>query len=241
MMGIRHRGTVSGSQKGKKDADRLTYGTMSDSHHPDDRDADKTGWLERRERLVRAALEDEDLGQLGQIAALPGGFGTDDLRKEAWWVYLRSSRRYSMELTFRSTLLRTRQFFPADRSQRPAEDHPGPEDQAPGDTNFDAPRMTSQRALTSVKGGLLREGEEGAAEQGEGGPTKDASTASDNDSASSSAPPPSSTNIQFSEIRDTPARGEPKAHPDEYQVLLDTKRSFVSYPKGGLSVGQSSF
>lgn len=79
-MGIRQRSTASSSKT-----------AVSGSNSParsiplaDDGLNDSTDWLERRERLVRAALEDEDLEQLGRIAALPGGFGTEDLRKAAW-------------------------------------------------------------------------------------------------------------------------------------------------------------
>jgi len=41
-------------------------------------------WVQRREAVVRQALDDGDHGALGKIAALPGGFGTEKLRKEAW-------------------------------------------------------------------------------------------------------------------------------------------------------------
>ena len=41
-------------------------------------------WLDRRATLVRQALEDEDYDTLQRVAALPGGFGTNELRKEVW-------------------------------------------------------------------------------------------------------------------------------------------------------------
>lgn len=43
-------------------------------------------WLDRRAAVVRQALEDEDYDTLQRVAALPGGFGTDELRKEVWYV-----------------------------------------------------------------------------------------------------------------------------------------------------------
>jgi hypothetical protein len=41
-------------------------------------------WRERRERLVQQALEDGALGRLRELAALPGGFGSNELRKRVW-------------------------------------------------------------------------------------------------------------------------------------------------------------
>jgi hypothetical protein len=41
-------------------------------------------WLVRRQTLVRQALDDEDFDTLRRVAGLPGGFGTDELRKRVW-------------------------------------------------------------------------------------------------------------------------------------------------------------
>jgi len=43
-----------------------------------------TTWVQRREKLVTQALKDEDHEALERIAALPGGFGTEELRQQAW-------------------------------------------------------------------------------------------------------------------------------------------------------------
>lgn len=45
-----------------------------------------TTWVQRREKLVTQALEDENYEALKRIAALPGGFGTEELRQQAWCV-----------------------------------------------------------------------------------------------------------------------------------------------------------
>lgn len=41
-------------------------------------------WKETRERLVQQALDDGDLGRLRELAALPGGFGSNEMRKKVW-------------------------------------------------------------------------------------------------------------------------------------------------------------
>ena len=41
-------------------------------------------WLDRREQLVQKALDDDDHDMLRQISALPGGFGTEDMRRTVW-------------------------------------------------------------------------------------------------------------------------------------------------------------
>lgn len=46
--------------------------------------AESSSWLERRKILVEQALRDGDYETLQRIAALPGGFGTEELRKEVW-------------------------------------------------------------------------------------------------------------------------------------------------------------
>lgn len=43
-------------------------------------------WVERRERVVQQAIDDGDLGKLRELAALPGGFGSNEMRKKVWWV-----------------------------------------------------------------------------------------------------------------------------------------------------------
>ena len=43
-------------------------------------------WVERRERIVQQAIDDGDLGKLRELAALPGGFGSNEMRKKVWWV-----------------------------------------------------------------------------------------------------------------------------------------------------------
>jgi hypothetical protein len=43
-------------------------------------------WVERRERVVQQAIDDGDLGKLRELAALPGGFGSNDMRQKVWCV-----------------------------------------------------------------------------------------------------------------------------------------------------------
>jgi len=43
-------------------------------------------WVERRERVVQQAINDGDLGKLRELAALPGGFGSNEMRKKVWWA-----------------------------------------------------------------------------------------------------------------------------------------------------------
>jgi hypothetical protein len=42
--------------------------------------------VDRREKLVLQALKDEDHEALGRIATLPGGFGSEELRRQAWYA-----------------------------------------------------------------------------------------------------------------------------------------------------------
>jgi hypothetical protein len=41
-------------------------------------------WVGRRVKLVQQAINDNDLGALRDVSALPGGFGTDEMRRLAW-------------------------------------------------------------------------------------------------------------------------------------------------------------
>jgi hypothetical protein len=41
-------------------------------------------WVERREKVVQQAIDDGDLGKLRELAALPGGFGSNEMRKRVW-------------------------------------------------------------------------------------------------------------------------------------------------------------
>ena len=41
-------------------------------------------WVGRRVKLLQQAINDNDVGALREISALPGGFGTDEMRKLAW-------------------------------------------------------------------------------------------------------------------------------------------------------------
>ena len=41
-------------------------------------------WVERREKVVQQAIDDGDLGKLRDLAALPGGFGSNEMRKRVW-------------------------------------------------------------------------------------------------------------------------------------------------------------
>lgn len=41
-------------------------------------------WLERREKVVQRAIEDEDMSKLKEVAALPGGYGSNEMRKRVW-------------------------------------------------------------------------------------------------------------------------------------------------------------
>jgi hypothetical protein len=41
-------------------------------------------WLQRRQELVNQALENDDLEALRRISSLPGGFGSDAMRREVW-------------------------------------------------------------------------------------------------------------------------------------------------------------
>ena len=41
-------------------------------------------WMKRREKVVQRALDDGDLAQLRKISALPGGFGSEEMRRRVW-------------------------------------------------------------------------------------------------------------------------------------------------------------
>jgi hypothetical protein len=41
-------------------------------------------WIERREKVVLQAITDGDLGKLRELAALPGGFGSNAMRQRVW-------------------------------------------------------------------------------------------------------------------------------------------------------------
>jgi len=43
-------------------------------------------WLERRHLLVEKALEKDDIGALRKISAMPGGFGSEEMRRRVWSV-----------------------------------------------------------------------------------------------------------------------------------------------------------
>jgi hypothetical protein len=43
-------------------------------------------WKDTREKLVLQALEDGDLGRLRELTALPGGFGSNEMRQRVWYV-----------------------------------------------------------------------------------------------------------------------------------------------------------
>ena len=65
-------------------ADQCFDGRNEVSDEKQGENTTKLSWLHRREKLVRQALDDGDRAALQRIAALPGGFGTQELRKEAW-------------------------------------------------------------------------------------------------------------------------------------------------------------
>jgi hypothetical protein len=50
-------------------------------------------WLARREKVVTRALEDGDHDKLREVAALPGGFGSNAMRQKVWYVSWRSCKR----------------------------------------------------------------------------------------------------------------------------------------------------
>lgn len=52
----------------------------------DEKDAGPSGlsWIARRELVVQQAIETGDLGRLRELAALPGGFGSNEMRKRVW-------------------------------------------------------------------------------------------------------------------------------------------------------------
>lgn len=41
-------------------------------------------WVSRREKIVQQAIDEDDLGRLRELAALPGGFGSNEMRKRVW-------------------------------------------------------------------------------------------------------------------------------------------------------------
>ncbi|WVQ93323.1 hypothetical protein IAU59_000391 [Kwoniella sp. CBS 9459] len=47
-------------------------------------------WVKIRESLTKQAIEDDDLVSLRKISALPGGFGSEHMRKKAWSALLRT-------------------------------------------------------------------------------------------------------------------------------------------------------
>ncbi|ORX39039.1 hypothetical protein BD324DRAFT_618319 [Kockovaella imperatae] len=103
-------------------------------------------WIGKRDKLVQQALEDNDLAGLRRLSALPGGFGSQDMRQKVW-----------------PKLLHTEKHF---------DSRPLSEDEVAGPSR------------------------------------------------------PRSKEPDASERCETPI------HPDENQVDLDTKRSFVTYPRG---------
>ncbi|ORY26234.1 rab-GTPase-TBC domain-domain-containing protein [Naematelia encephala] len=119
---------------------------------------DDLSWLERRELFVQIAIKHEDVESLRKFSALPGGFGSEDMRRKAWRV-----------------LLNTRSYFPEDEQPQAGPSTP--------------PRSATEEEET------------------------DSSSAKEDDEEEEEG-------------------NEPFRHPDEGQVLLDTRRSFVSYPKG---------
>ncbi|WRT68940.1 uncharacterized protein IL334_005922 [Kwoniella shivajii] len=49
-------------------------------------------WIKIRESRTKQAIEDDDLEGLRKISALPGGFGSEGMRKKAWSTLLRTHR-----------------------------------------------------------------------------------------------------------------------------------------------------
>ena len=41
-------------------------------------------WVVRRELVVQQAIDSHDFGRLKELAALPGGFGSNEMRKKVW-------------------------------------------------------------------------------------------------------------------------------------------------------------
>ncbi|KAK4685286.1 TBC1 domain family member 20, partial [Tremellales sp. Uapishka_1] len=128
-------------------------------------------WTTRREALVVDALEKNDLASLRRISALPGGFGSEEMRKSVWPVLLATHR-------------------------------------------FSSPEAKALEENTPT-GEVLVNSAHGNQEDPEEGET---AAMLERESESTGRP------------LDNPS--ESRSHPDESQVLLDTKRSFVTYPVG---------
>ena len=60
--------------------------SLSITHEMDEKESSPSDleWVERREKVVQQAIDDGDLGKLRELAALPGGFGSNEIRKRVW-------------------------------------------------------------------------------------------------------------------------------------------------------------
>ena len=59
---------------------------MSAQRSDDQGEPSSAAWVYARESLVRCAIERDDLPELRRLSTLPGGFGSDRMRRVAWYV-----------------------------------------------------------------------------------------------------------------------------------------------------------
>ncbi|CAD6575092.1 MAG: hypothetical protein TREMPRED_001296, partial [Tremellales sp. Tagirdzhanova-0007] len=86
MSATRHRHPSSGDEMLQSTSHPLLADEKTTSPDP--------SWTARRCLLVEVALEQEDLEALRTTSSLPGGFGTDEMRRKAWLVLLRTKQYY---------------------------------------------------------------------------------------------------------------------------------------------------
>lgn len=61
-----------------------TDNTADDKHATFTTSLLASDWLERREKVVQRAIDDDDRDKLREVAALPGGFGSNEMRQKVW-------------------------------------------------------------------------------------------------------------------------------------------------------------
>jgi hypothetical protein len=89
----------SASAMNVRDAEKLALlGTLDKEIHFTEKHKDKS-WETTREKLVQQALNHKDYDSLRRISALPGGFGSNDVRRQAWYVNVNHSGRTDIHMT----------------------------------------------------------------------------------------------------------------------------------------------
>ncbi|RXK39023.1 hypothetical protein M231_03753 [Tremella mesenterica] len=166
-------------------------------------------WMDRREEIVRLALKDGDLETLRKVSSLPGGYGSEEMRRVVWPVLL-CVDKYFPENTQIDNISKERKELNGQSQNSPlAESHVSANDKSDQSKHQEKPPL-QERDGTKV---ITQDG------------TGQKSLINENEKI-----------MGGNELEEKPLNGHieksQEHHRDEYQVSLDTKRSFVTYPVG---------